>query len=207
MILRREAFVSEAIKLLDESGLNDFSARKVAIRLDVQAPAVYWHFKNREALVDAMAEAILQERFSNFTPRVSDEPWQEWLAKTMRELRRAMLAHTDGARVVAGAHLYSAATLGKISDISMQSLCEAGIDLLDARQIVMTAMHYTFGQTIEEQSSPSVGKLKQTDRETMKELYPTTAAAIKAAHEANRNNDDDFDDGLRLIIAGSTTRS
>jgi predicted DNA-binding protein YlxM (UPF0122 family) len=38
------------------------SMRKVAKQLGVQAPAIYWYFKNKQALLQSMAEAI-EEHF------------------------------------------------------------------------------------------------------------------------------------------------
>src|SRR5690625_6219234 len=79
MALKKENIIREALNLLDESGLEGVTLRKLAKRLEIQAPALYWHFKNKKTLVNEMAEAILQEEFHVVTARKDNEPWQDWL--------------------------------------------------------------------------------------------------------------------------------
>ncbi|MBY6270109.1 TetR family transcriptional regulator, partial [Parageobacillus thermoglucosidasius] len=52
MALRKEQIIEEALQLLNESGLEGVTLRKLAKRLGVQAPALYWHFNNKAALVN-----------------------------------------------------------------------------------------------------------------------------------------------------------
>lgn len=47
-----------ALELLDETGLDGLTMRKVASALNVQAPALYWHVKNKQELLDVMARAV-----------------------------------------------------------------------------------------------------------------------------------------------------
>lgn len=203
MSQHQERIIEAALRLLDKEGLNSLSLRKLASQLDMQAPGLYWHFKNKGTLIDYLAEAILQEAFRDLQPREDSEPWQDWLTATMNRLRKAMLNHTDGARVVAGAHIYPAVTLGKIFEVSAESLQTAGFDLLATRSLMITAVTYTFGYVIEEQSSPSPDDLKGAELADFLENFPATAAAIKAAQKAHKTEDDDFNAGLQLIIKGA----
>ena len=50
--LSRDTVVRAALELLDEVGLADLTLRGVAERLGVQAPALYWHVRNRQDLID-----------------------------------------------------------------------------------------------------------------------------------------------------------
>ncbi len=47
--------------VLDEEGLDDVTLRKIASKLGIQDPTLYWHFKNKSDLIDDMAEAILKD--------------------------------------------------------------------------------------------------------------------------------------------------
>ena len=60
--LTRDTVLRAALELLDEVGIDGLSTRKLAERLGVQSPTLYWHFKNKGELLDAMAEAIMLER-------------------------------------------------------------------------------------------------------------------------------------------------
>jgi TetR/AcrR family transcriptional regulator, tetracycline repressor protein len=187
-----------ALTLLNKDGLEQLTLRHLAKALDIQAPAVYWHFKSKSALIDYMAEAILQEEFSDLTHRGEAEEWQEWLKDLMRRLRRAMLRYRDGGRVVAGAHLYPALTLLNIGEIGIQSLLSAGLPLQEAHTLVVTLIHFTFGRVIEEQASPSPEVMNNFDLAGMAKTYPALARIMGTLE--NRSADSDFENSLRLII-------
>jgi TetR/AcrR family tetracycline transcriptional repressor len=201
---KQAEIVAAALILLDKEGLTSLSLRKLATVLDMQAPGLYWYFKNKEMLIDYLAEEILNKDFKDLQPRLDNEPWQDWLSATMNRLRKAMLAHKDGARVVAGAHLYPAVTLAKIFELAIGSLHEAGLNIVDARHIIMTASTYTFGFVIEEQASPSM-ELIGGHIDDLAQDYPATAESIRAALQANPTHDNthEFNAGLKLIINGA----
>ena len=67
--LSQDRIIEAALALLKEHGLAGLSLRDIALQLDIKAPALYWHFKNKEELIDYIAEAILRKEFSTFVPR------------------------------------------------------------------------------------------------------------------------------------------
>lgn len=200
--LSQERIVEAALELLKEHGLGNLSLRDIAKRLDIKAPALYWHFKNKDELVDFMAEAILKKEFPVFTARQENEDWQDWLMVMMSRLRKAMLAYPDGARVVAGAHLYPAVTLAELSNATIASLRSAGLPAETAILVSITAAHYTFGHVIEEQASPTPEQMAKFDVEAFLAPYPELAGAIEA-HIHDHDPDEMFRSGLALIIKGA----
>lgn len=201
----QQRIIDAALELLKEDGLNNLSLRKLARMVDMQAPALYWHFKNKDVLVDYMAEGILQKEFHDLQPRQTDEPWQEWLIQHMLKLRKAMLAYPDGARVVAGAHLYPAVTLAQISETSLGSLLAAGFKPESARNITLTATHYTFGHVIEEQAAPTPEQLADFDIELFLQPFPNMRHIFEAAKAHGFKSDEDFVAGLQYIIRSAET--
>ena len=204
MTIKQEQIIAAALELLDEKGLSNLSLRDIAKALNMQAPALYWYFKNKEDLVDYMAEAILQKEFHDLQERRDDQSWQDWLIQHMTQLRRAMLAYTDGARVVAGAHIYPTVTLAKSFEYSMSSLTSAGIDLPTSRHIVATATHYTFGHVIEEQSSPNEEQLANIDVDDLLDNYPHIAEITRHLDRSPETATKEFIIGIGYIIKGSS---
>jgi TetR/AcrR family tetracycline transcriptional repressor len=200
---KQEQIIAAALELLNEGGINNLSLRDIARRTNMQAPALYWHFRNKELLVDFMAEAILQKEFKNLQPRQEPETWQNWLTNHMKQLRKAMLAYSDGGRVVAGAHFYPTVTLGTLFECTTTSLRSTGMDLQTARHITMTATHYTFGFVIEEQAMPTLEQRAEMELEMFRTLYPTIMAAMDESPHTHANADEDFMIGLQYIIRGS----
>lgn len=197
----QQRIIESALELLKTEGLENLTQRKLANTLNMKAPALYWHFKNKEVLVDYMAEAILDKEFHDLQPRSDDEAWQDWLIDHMMRLRKAMLAYNDGARVVAGAHLYPAVTLAKSLEYSLMSLCSEGMDLDKARMITLTATNYTFGYVIEEQAAPTEEEMKNFDFDAFTEAYPLMGESLEGYKFKTR--DEDYLRGLRYIIAGA----
>ncbi|MBO1001089.1 TetR family transcriptional regulator [Pseudogracilibacillus auburnensis] len=198
MALKKQQIIKEALELLNESGLEGVTLRKLASRLDVQAPALYWHFKNKKALVNEMAEAILQMEFHVLEGRKQDESWQNWMLQTFNRLRKALLSHTDGGRVVAGAHL--SLTMADLSEIAMNTLVNAGVSLRQSRLIVLTATRFTFGHVIEEQTNVTEMEMQGFHVVSFNEEHPTLAAGIEEYFSAGKTIDDLFNDGLRMIV-------
>lgn len=200
----QQRIVSAALELLNEDGLNSLSLRKLATKVDMKAPALYWHFNSKDVLVDYMAEAILIKEFRSLKPRPKDTLWQDWLTEQMSNLRKAMLAFPDGARVVAGAHLQPAVTLGKLFECVLESLESSGLDTQQARHILMTVSTYTFGFVIEEQASPNPQEITMLNLNAPDSPYPHIVKAMQEAHSNSRDLDYDYKVGLGYIIKGST---
>jgi TetR/AcrR family tetracycline transcriptional repressor len=209
MALDKGKIVTTAIRLLDKDGLEGVTLRKIATLLKVEAPALYWHFSSKAELIDEMAEAILQEHFKTLRARSSDEPWQDWLLKTAAHLRRAMLAHKDGARVIVGAHLFPALTLAALFETCLQSLVSAGLSTPDAHNVVVTVVHFTFGRAIEEQSGPTAAQMEEVMKpgglHRFESKFPIMMRVMKDYTPSERRAAADFRQSVELILRGATT--
>ncbi|WP_253822636.1 TetR family transcriptional regulator, partial [Salmonella enterica] len=67
--LQPNTVIRAALDLLNEVGVDGLTTRKLAERLGVQQPALYWHFRNKRALLDALAEATLADTQPHSVPR------------------------------------------------------------------------------------------------------------------------------------------
>jgi len=202
LALDRQRIVTEAVALLDAEGLDGVTTRKLAARLGVQSPTLYWHLPNKAALVTAIADAILDQEFGDVSPPEPDQQWQDWLSGLAERLRRALLAHPDGARVVSAAQL--SLTMAAISELAMSTLVAHGIPLRQARVIVLTVERFTVGHVLEEQSPrPDTDAVKDFDMKTFAGRHPTMMAAITEYFRPGRTVDDLFRDCLEVVIAGA----
>lgn len=101
MALNRQDIARSGLKLLNDVGLNGLTLRLIAAELGVKAPALYWHMKNKQELLDEMATQMYVDAAADREP---PEPLQEWdlVAHQARALHRMMLAYRDGGKVFAG---------------------------------------------------------------------------------------------------------
>ncbi|WP_321388522.1 TetR family transcriptional regulator [uncultured Enterococcus sp.] len=78
--LSREKIIEAAFQLLEETpDIEKLSMRNIAKRIGVQAPALYWYFQNKQALLQSMAEEI-EQHFE--TPEESSD-WKQTLFSYM----------------------------------------------------------------------------------------------------------------------------
>ncbi len=147
MQLHKRDVVEAATTLLDTYGIADLTMRRLARELSVSPGALYWHFANKQQLLGAVADRILQS--------VDDVPggWRDRVAGTCTRLRDALLSHTDGAELVsasfaAGQSEAMAQILGRLSDAA----ADAGVEPAHAELAARTVVYYVLGFTADEQS-------------------------------------------------------
>ncbi len=199
--MQKEEIIQTAIKLLDRDGLEGVTLRRLATELGIKAASIYWHIPHKEALLDEMAHAILTEHFGHWDLENDQRDWVEWLDTLAHELRAAMLAHREGARVVAGAHPDIAVMLMKLWDLTIRVLYRNGFSYSKAGAITVTVVNFTFGSVIEEQASPPLTHMN------LAEEFPandTRFPALAAVMDAWRNEENDmlFNMGVRILIDG-----
>ncbi len=60
--------INSALELLNEVGIEGLTTRKLAQKLGVEQPTLYWHVKNKRALPDALAIEMLDRHHTHFCP-------------------------------------------------------------------------------------------------------------------------------------------
>lgn len=195
MKVDRKKIVAAALDILNEVGVDRLSTRLIAERLNVQQPALYWHFKNKKALLLAMNEAMLSQ--GNLIRRPAGEvQWQDFLVAYAGSFRAALLAWRDGARVHAGTE----AAPGELEDIEciLALLVAGGMDAAQAMDLMVAIGRYTLGCVLEEQSeAPADASLL----DSAAARYPCTASAL--SHYRASSPSTRFDVGLQLLIRGA----
>ncbi|UMR33143.1 tetracycline resistance transcriptional repressor TetR [Massilia sp. MB5] len=194
MKVERKQIVAAALDLLNEVGVDKLSTRLLAERLGVQQPALYWHFKNKRALLDAMNLEIMERAHQRTLPQAGED-WRSFLGENAHSFRRALLDYRDGARLHAGSEPVPD-TLPAL-DAQLRFLCETGMEMGAAIDLLVTISHYVVGCVLEEQAD-------HPDPTTLDEsvlAYPQLAAAMQRYRQ--RSPDQHFEAGLALILNGA----
>ncbi|MER6668178.1 TetR family transcriptional regulator [Amycolatopsis japonica] len=76
-----------AVELLDDAGLTELTTRRLAAKLGVSSPTLYWHVKDKAELLDLIAEAICADAFEID----GSLPWRDQLASGLRQFRALLL--------------------------------------------------------------------------------------------------------------------
>jgi len=195
--LSRERILRAAVELVDANGLGALSMRKLGAALGVEAMSLYNHVANKDAVVDGLLEALLQE--VELPPR--DRPWDEQIRVIALQCRKAGHAHPAifplfGSRPVQSMDAFAP------FEQTYGALRLAGFDPPAALDAFMAVASYVFGFTLAE-----VGGLVSMTSERPIDLDGFDAAdhpyAIEmAAVLLQRDADQQFSFGLEQLLRG-----
>lgn len=167
--LSRDQVVVEALNVLRADGLPGLTTRRVATRLNVMSPALYWHVRNKNELLQLVADAICAEM---------ELPRKEWsfrerLATIANEYRRVLMAYRDGARLFAeqlpvGPHRL------KLYDAAVETFLDAKFRVPEAVAMATFYRHYLLGMVAEETRVRGEGSASG--------VFPAAALGVELRH-------------------------
>ncbi|MCK2216124.1 TetR/AcrR family transcriptional regulator C-terminal domain-containing protein [Actinomadura sp. ATCC 31491] len=194
--LARDTVVRAALELLDETGLDGLTVRRLAERLGVRNPALYWHFRDKQDLLDEMARELLAADMGG--PR-EGEGWRDWLARRAHRYRRTLLGHRDGARLIAGGD--PGLTVARAFEKELEILTGLGFTPAQGLHAIGAISHYTLGFVLNEQARRErLAAGGVPDYAAHLAEFPLTRAAARDGGAPG--GDEAYAHGLRLILDG-----
>ncbi|MGW1681261.1 TetR/AcrR family transcriptional regulator C-terminal domain-containing protein [Saccharopolyspora sp. NPDC002376] len=196
--LDRNSVVATALDLLDEVGLDGLTVRRLATELGVKSPALYWHFRDKQELLDLMSQQ-LQTAEGGTQPR-EGEPWPEWIARLAHERRALLLSRRDGARLVSGSS--PGPDVARRFNDDLRVLSEYGFSPVQAMRAVIAIGHYITGFVLEEQAARTESREQGRSQEQTapRERLPFLEAAIQEGGPPE--GPEAFEQGLGMLIDG-----
>ena len=94
--LTRERVVSAAIELADRDGIESLSMRKLAQELGVEAMSLYTHVRNKNDLLNSLADAVIGQ----IPVIVEGRDWRASLRQMVLTARSVMLRHPWAPRAI-----------------------------------------------------------------------------------------------------------
>lgn len=203
--LSREAVLDAALELVDAEGLDALSIRRLARGLGVTPMALYWHFRDKEELVDGVVDRILGEVDLTDAPSA---PWQERIAAVLRSYLAVLRAHHAscaqllGAGRTPGRHGLAALERG------LGILDDAGLAPEEATQLLRHLVHGAIALV----AAPTVGlALADPQRQREGEAWLSSLPrerfphVVEAAGPLSRCDDVDryYEQGMTFLLAGA----
>ena len=154
--LNRESIVSAATTILDTYGLGDMTMRRVASHLSVAPAALYWHIKNKQELISAIATQILAP--------VSVSDGETEIRGYCATLWRCLLSHRDGAELVSSALAQPDSPLRAEIEGNLTTLL-AGAGHSDETSLTgaQALLHLLLGASVQQQSSQQLASALSDD--------------------------------------------
>ncbi|PJJ70876.1 regulatory TetR family protein [Diaminobutyricimonas aerilata] len=205
--ITRERIVAAALELLDDQGMDDLTVRAIASRLDVRAPALYWHVRNKQELLDEMATEVMRRVADAFGAIPPGDGWRDDLAAYARVLRSEYLLHRDGARIFSGTRITDPDVV-RMKEPLFERWSAAGWTPADADDAVDVVTAFVVGFVIEEQerrqsagTDPSRYSMRERDA-----WIGEGAALVKQAGHLRDDGEQRFERHLGMVLDGIAAR-
>ena len=204
--LSEELILKEALALVDEAGLDALTTRALGHRLGVDPTAVYRHFRNKDELVNALADRIIGSGAPAPGSTDGNGRPRSQLRAACITLRQALLAHPAMTAMIVRRPLRGANTWAA-TEHAVGLLRQAGFNDRDAARAHQALLYYTLGHALLEAPyaalDPSQSTTELNSRLMYQALpasdYPNTAAA---APHLYRSLEEQFSYGLDRLLDG-----
>jgi TetR/AcrR family transcriptional regulator, tetracycline repressor protein len=194
--LSRELILQVALESVDEDGLEALSMRRLAQKLDVWPMSIYRYFRDKDELLDAVAESAAE----GLTVPANRASWRNQMRQLLHEARRVLGADAGGLATRLPRAILSPGLL-KLSEAGLTILDRAGFDREEAARAWRAILSYTFGFT----ATAVAGDAERLTRAAIASLpedeYPALSAAANELAAALAA-EEEFDHGLDSLLDG-----
>jgi AcrR family transcriptional regulator len=200
--LSRERVLDAAIKLADQGGLESLSMRKLGQELGVEAMAVYYHFANKDEVIDGIVDIV----FSQIDLPASGADWKSAMRQRAISLRDVLLRHRWAIGLMESRRKPGPANL-RHHDVVIGSLRSAGLNMPTIAHAYSLVDSYVYGFALFAMNLPFDPSEEVADlgqgvlRAYPVNAYPNLVAYISAMRPGY-NYGDEFEYGLDLILDG-----
>jgi TetR/AcrR family tetracycline transcriptional repressor len=207
--LKTDAIVTAGLATLLAQGLDGLTMARVADRLEVKTASLYWHVRNKEELLDLLADAIFAAL--DLSQCVQPDDWRDSLTTIMRAMRQHMLGYRDSARLVTGRFTTGPGQLRNIETM-LGVLRGAGLSNRDTAYMTFLLTTFLIGFVGGEQAplsaAVSAGRSPRAHLDTLhnqfaalsQDEYPHTVEL--AAEMTEPNLDSRFEFALDRLLDG-----
>jgi TetR/AcrR family transcriptional regulator, tetracycline repressor protein len=205
--LSREAIVRSALAVADSEGLAAVTVRRVAADHGVTHMALYWHFRDKEQLLDGIADYLFAQVE---LPSAEGRPWDQRLSSALSAIVTVLRPHPAVAQLASSRILSSDAGL-RLTEHVLGILREAGFraerSAVIATQLLMAIIALVTGHPGRSRTEDPQGyeAAARTRTALLGALDPARFPnVIAAAGPLARCAEDDsyYDSGLELLTGG-----
>lgn len=199
--LTADEIVTEALRLIDSGGLEALSMRRLGSALGVEAMSIYNHVPDKEALLHAVVDHLLNEI------RVPEEtlPWKERVVAGFAELRRLLLEHPRALPLFVGPPRWTERGL-ELAEQLLAVLAEGGLDGDESIRAHRVLLSYTIGHSVVEvglnETAPEdeSGPVRPSPGKFDAGRFPQLARMVEQLTASEL--EDTFHTGLQMIVDG-----
>jgi AcrR family transcriptional regulator len=190
--LSPEEILDAAQEIVEREGLRQLSMPALAEHLKSGVTSIYWYFRSKDALIDALTQRVMSDVHQQLPP-VGDGPWDDELVayfEAFHDLLQALPAYREVVAYGSGFIAHTALTRAakRRLDDGLALLLRAGVSEREALEYFAACLNYTRGFVALQQGVHADGGTEAGDPDELGDL--------------NRVDDDRYRLGLRLLVAG-----
>ena len=202
--LTRERVLEAALKLADAGGIEALSMRKLGQSLGVEAMALYYHFANKERVLDGIVDLV----FAEIVVPQAGADWRDAMRQRAISVRDALLRHRWAIGLMESRTNPGPANL-RHHDAVIGCLLAGGFDMAGAAHAYSALDSYIYGFALTKMNLPFASTADIAEMaETMLEPFPLgeypNLAAFITDHAMLPGYDyaDEFEYGLDILLDG-----
>ncbi|RSS73298.1 TetR/AcrR family transcriptional regulator [Streptomyces sp. WAC06614] len=196
-LLSRERIVGAAGRLVDEEGLEALSTRRLAAALGVSGPSLYNHFRTKDEILDAVADAVsARVDLSMFEP-ADPRDWRTALHDWAHSYRAALADHPHLVPVLARGPGRRPAGL-RVADAVFGAMTAAGWPPAQATRIGALMRYFILGSAVGSFAGGFVDDAAAYDPAD----YPHLGRAHLLAERRTEVDEGAFEAGLAALLDG-----
>lgn len=197
--LTPQAVAEAALRLIDTEGEAEFSMRRLGQALGVEAMALYNHFDDKEAILDAVAALA----FSRIAPPSPRGPWTARIKQLDLSVRRLALEHPNLFPLVVTRKTPPASSFA-LMEAALSAFADAGLSPEMQLVAYHTNLNFVRGFCLGEISEFKLAEHRDTAAESP-ELHRHPRARAALAQILCPDRDRLFEDGIDVILRGLCT--
>ncbi|MGW6422351.1 TetR family transcriptional regulator [Nocardia sp. NPDC055053] len=206
--LNPDDILDRAFELAEEVSLDNLSMPLLGKHLGVGVTSIYWYFRKKDELLNAMTDRALQQ-YENAAPFIETDDWQDTLRNHARTMRKTFLGNPIlcDLILIRGALSQRAAQVGAVmTEKVVASLVDAGMSIDDAVDTYSAVQLHTRGSVVlqrlydkNKESGDEPGAYYE-HLQISPENTPLLAEAGARGHHSGAPDEHNFEYGLDCIL-------
>lgn len=196
-LLSRERIVATAGALVDTEGLDAVSTRRLAAELGVSGPSLYNHFRNKDEILDAVADSVSAKVDLSMFDEGDGRDWRTALHDWALSYRAALTDHPNIVPVLARGPGRRPAGL-RVADAVFGAMVRAGWPPAQATHIGALMRYFITGSALGSFARGFVDDETAYDPAN----YPHLGQAHLLAQRQQKVDEGAFETGLRALLDG-----
>ncbi|MGV9313086.1 TetR/AcrR family transcriptional regulator [Streptomyces sp. NPDC003691] len=175
--LTLDRIAAAAVVLLDEQGIDRLTMRRLAERLDVVAPSLYWHIDNKDNVIDLALDAVFGEPPGRAGE--ADVCWRDRVTGVMSGIRATLVRHPWATAALTSRPPSVGPNFLAWLETLQTSLARAGLPDKELTAATWTLFNHVMGFAWSESTGRVTAEQRDAGREHLRDnrhRYPTLAS-------------------------------